>query len=104
MGISLLSRYNFKVPSLHYYGFQCIAMIFSPCLTCLFLVFSYCGAQIFEIYGLGKEVVDLAFCGSRSSIGGATFDEVCKQSNVFVLRRIIFLLCLHTYFIKSLCK
>lgn len=39
-------------------------------------MFSYCGAQIFEIYGLGKEVVDLAFCGSVSKIGGVTFDEV----------------------------
>lgn len=44
--------------------------------TNLLLVFSYCGAQIFEIYGLGKEVVDFAFCGSVSGIGGLTFDEV----------------------------
>lgn len=41
--------------------------------------FSYCGAQIFEIYGLGKEVVDVAFCGSKSSIGGLTLDEVFKR-------------------------
>jgi len=41
-----------------------------------FLVYSYCGAQIFEVYGLGKEVVDLAFRGSVSKIGGLTFDEV----------------------------
>lgn len=41
-----------------------------------FLLSSYCGAQIFEIYGLGKEIVDLAFCGSVSNIGGLTFDEV----------------------------
>ncbi|KAE9465846.1 hypothetical protein C3L33_02240, partial [Rhododendron williamsianum] len=40
------------------------------------LLSSYCGAQIFEIYGLGKEIVDLAFCGSVSSIGGLTLDEV----------------------------
>ncbi|XLR32715.1 hypothetical protein S83_060615 [Arachis hypogaea] len=33
------------------------------------LLSSYCGAQIFEIYGLGKEVVDLAFRGSMSKIG-----------------------------------
>jgi glutamate synthase (ferredoxin) len=39
---------------------------------------SYCGAQIFEIYGLGQEVVDLAFCGSVSKIGGLTLDEVVK--------------------------
>lgn len=37
---------------------------------------SYCGAQIFEIYGLGNEVVDFAFRGSISKIGGLTFDEV----------------------------
>lgn len=41
--------------------------------------FSYCGAQIFEIYGLGKEVVDVAFCGSKSSIGGLTLDEVLMR-------------------------
>ncbi|KAK6289852.1 hypothetical protein POUND7_001393 [Theobroma cacao] len=40
------------------------------------LLSSYCGAQIFEIYGLGKEIVDLAFCGSVSKIGGLTFDEI----------------------------
>jgi len=39
-------------------------------------LYSYCGAQIFEIYGLGQEVVDLAFCGSVSKIGGLTLDEV----------------------------
>ncbi|KAJ4845666.1 Ferredoxin-dependent glutamate synthase 1, chloroplastic/mitochondrial [Turnera subulata] len=43
------------------------------------LLSSYCGAQIFEIYGLGKEVVDLAFCGSVSKIGGATFDELARE-------------------------
>ncbi|KAK6124663.1 hypothetical protein DH2020_041595 [Rehmannia glutinosa] len=40
------------------------------------LLSSYCGAQIFEIYGLGKDVIDIAFCGSVSSIGGLTLDEV----------------------------
>jgi glutamate synthase (ferredoxin) len=39
---------------------------------------SYCGAQIFEIYGLGKEVVDIAFCGSVSRVGGLNLDEVPK--------------------------
>lgn len=37
---------------------------------------SYCGAQIFEIYGLGQDIVDIAFCGSVSNIGGLTLDEV----------------------------
>lgn len=47
------------------------------------LLSSYCGAQIFEIYGLGKEAVDLAFSGSVSNIGGLTFDEVARESLSF---------------------
>ncbi|XP_038701776.1 ferredoxin-dependent glutamate synthase, chloroplastic isoform X2 [Tripterygium wilfordii] len=47
------------------------------------LLSSYCGAQIFEIYGLGKDVVDLAFCGSVSSIGGLTFDELARETLSF---------------------
>ncbi|XP_059428219.1 ferredoxin-dependent glutamate synthase, chloroplastic isoform X1 [Corylus avellana] len=47
------------------------------------LLSSYCGAQIFEIYGLGKEVVDLAFCGSVSKIGGLTFDELARETLSF---------------------
>ncbi|XP_010543537.1 PREDICTED: ferredoxin-dependent glutamate synthase 1, chloroplastic/mitochondrial [Tarenaya hassleriana] len=47
------------------------------------LLSSYCGAQIFEIYGLGKEVVDLAFTGSMSKIGGLTFDELARESLSF---------------------
>ncbi|KAK7396178.1 hypothetical protein VNO78_16993 [Psophocarpus tetragonolobus] len=47
------------------------------------LLSSYCGAQIFEVYGLGKEVVDLAFKGSVSKIGGLTFDEVARETLSF---------------------
>jgi glutamate synthase (ferredoxin) len=47
------------------------------------LLSSYCGAQIFEIYGLGEEVVDLAFCGSVSSIGGLTLDELARETLSF---------------------
>ncbi|XP_024029344.1 ferredoxin-dependent glutamate synthase, chloroplastic [Morus notabilis] len=47
------------------------------------LLSSYCGAQIFEIYGLGKEVVDYAFRGSVSSIGGLTFDELARETLSF---------------------
>ncbi|XAR68422.1 Glutamate synthase (ferredoxin) [Bertholletia excelsa] len=47
------------------------------------LLSSYCGAQIFEIYGLGKDIVDLAFCGSRSSIGGLTLDELARETLSF---------------------
>jgi len=81
MGISLLSRYklrnsSFLVFSTFWKSIYWCFVNFTGKLTCLFSVFSYCGAQIFEIYGLGKEIVDLAFCGSVSNIGGATFDEV----------------------------
>ncbi|KAM6571661.1 ferredoxin-dependent glutamate synthase 1, chloroplastic/mitochondrial [Cannabis sativa] len=47
------------------------------------LLSSYCGAQIFEIYGLGKGVVDFSFRGSMSSIGGLTFDELARETLSF---------------------
>lgn len=47
------------------------------------LLSSYCGAQIFEIYGLGNEVVDFAFRGSISKIGGLTFDELARETLSF---------------------
>ncbi|XP_058107861.1 ferredoxin-dependent glutamate synthase, chloroplastic-like [Magnolia sinica] len=47
------------------------------------LLSSYCGAQIFEIYGLGKEIVDLAFCGSVSNIGGLSLDELARETLSF---------------------
>ncbi|XP_038695759.1 ferredoxin-dependent glutamate synthase, chloroplastic-like isoform X1 [Tripterygium wilfordii] len=47
------------------------------------LLSSYCGAQIFEIYGLGKEVVDLAFYGSVSNIGGLTLHELARETLSF---------------------
>lgn len=47
------------------------------------LLSSYCGAQIFEIYGLGKVVMDIAFCGSKSSIGGLTLDELARETLSF---------------------
>ncbi|XP_076958239.1 ferredoxin-dependent glutamate synthase 1, chloroplastic/mitochondrial-like [Bidens hawaiensis] len=47
------------------------------------LLSSYCGAQIFEIYGLGQEVVDIAFTGSVSNIGGLTLDELARESLSF---------------------
>ncbi|KAL5720219.1 glutamate synthase (ferredoxin) [Ranunculus cassubicifolius] len=47
------------------------------------LLSSYCGAQIFEIYGLGSEIVDLAFCGSVSKIGGLTLDELARETMSF---------------------
>lgn len=44
------------------------------------LLSSYCGAQIFEIYGLGGEVVDTSFRGSVSRIGGLTMDELAQET------------------------
>jgi glutamate synthase (NADPH/NADH) large chain/glutamate synthase (ferredoxin) len=37
---------------------------------------SYCGAQIFEALGLGREVIDAAFAGTVSPIGGVGFREL----------------------------
>ena len=47
------------------------------------LLSCYHGAQIFEIYGLGKEVVDLAFFGSVSRIGGLNLADVQRESESF---------------------
>lgn len=47
------------------------------------LLSSYCGAQIFEVYGLGKEIIDIAFTGSVSSIGGLTLDELARETLSF---------------------
>ena len=41
---------------------------------------SYQGAQIFEILGLGKEVVDTYFSGSISRIGGINLDIIAKEA------------------------
>mmetsp|Transcript_13331 Transcript_13331/g.42296 ORF Transcript_13331/g.42296 Transcript_13331/m.42296 type:complete len:1633 (+) Transcript_13331:103-5001(+) len=43
------------------------------------LLSSYHGAQIFEIYGLGPEVVDTGFRGSVSRIGGLNLDDVSRE-------------------------
>lgn len=47
------------------------------------LLSSYCGAQIFEIYGLDQDVVNVAFCGSVSKIGGLTLDELARETVSF---------------------
>jgi glutamate synthase (NADPH/NADH) large chain/glutamate synthase (ferredoxin) len=41
---------------------------------------SYQGAQIFEAIGIGKEVVDFAFTGVQSKIGGIGFAEIAEES------------------------
>jgi glutamate synthase (ferredoxin) len=47
------------------------------------LLSSYNGAQIFEIYGLGTDVVDVGFKGSVSRIGGLTLDDVAAETETF---------------------
>jgi len=40
---------------------------------------SYCGAQIFEILGLGQEVVTRCFRGTESPLGGLGFEELAED-------------------------
>nr|QCI08186.1 glutamate synthase [Pterothamnion crispum] len=44
------------------------------------LLSSYHGAQIFEILGLGQEVVDIAFCGTVSRLSGMNLMELYDSS------------------------
>lgn len=44
------------------------------------LLSSYHGAQIFEILGLGSEVVNLAFKGTTSQIGGLNISELGQET------------------------
>nr|YP_009397185.1 glutamate synthase [Thuretia quercifolia]ARW66371.1 glutamate synthase [Thuretia quercifolia] len=44
------------------------------------LLSSYHGAQIFEILGLGCDVVDLAFLGTTSRLGGINLEELFEHS------------------------
>ena len=43
------------------------------------LLSSYHAAQIFECFGLGKEVVDYAFTGTDAPIGGLSLEEVSAE-------------------------
>ncbi|MCL4135287.1 UNVERIFIED_CONTAM: hypothetical protein GTU68_025539 [Idotea baltica] len=40
---------------------------------------SYIGAQIFEAIGIGEEIIDECFAGTKSRIGGVTFDQVAEH-------------------------
>ncbi len=40
---------------------------------------SYCGAQIFEVLGLGHEVIDACFAGTASPLGGIGFEEIAED-------------------------
>lgn len=50
------------------------------------LLSCYHGAQIFEIYGLGKEVVDFAFKGSVSRIGGMSLADLQREAESFWIK------------------
>jgi len=41
---------------------------------------SYCGAQIFEVLGLGHEVIATCFAGTASPIGGIGFEEIAEDA------------------------
>ena len=43
------------------------------------LLTSYQGAQIFEAIGLGQALVDLAFCGTVSRVGGLTLENLAQE-------------------------
>ncbi|TDQ48527.1 glutamate synthase large subunit [Actinorugispora endophytica] len=45
-------------------------------------VSSYTGAQIFEALGLGAEVVDRAFTGTTSRLGGVGFDVLAEEARL----------------------
>jgi glutamate synthase (NADPH) large chain len=47
---------------------------------------SYRGAQLFEIVGLDREVVDLCFTGTPSRIGGATFASLQEETEQIAAR------------------
>ena len=47
---------------------------------------SYRSAQLFEIVGLGSEVVELCFEGSESRIGGADFDDLRADADYLARR------------------
>ena len=40
---------------------------------------SYCGAQIFEVLGLGHEIIETCFHGTASPIGGIGFEEIAED-------------------------
>ncbi|WP_017327824.1 glutamate synthase large subunit [Synechococcus sp. PCC 7336] len=43
------------------------------------LLTSYQGAQIFEAIGLDRKLVDLAFCGTVSRVGGLTLQDLAQE-------------------------
>ena len=50
------------------------------------LLSCYHGAQIFEIYGLDRDVVDLAFTGSVSRIGGMNLGDFQRETEALWIK------------------
>ncbi len=47
------------------------------------LLTSYQGAQIFEAVGIGADLLDLAFRGTASRLGGLTIADLAQETNTF---------------------
>ncbi|MDA0267277.1 MAG: glutamate synthase-related protein [Cyanobacteria bacterium] len=47
------------------------------------LITSYQGAQIFEAVGIGADLLDLAFRGTVSRLGGLTLQNLAQETNTF---------------------
>jgi len=47
------------------------------------LLASYHGAQIFEAIGLGPELVEYAFAGTTSRVGGLTLEDLARETLLF---------------------
>ena len=47
------------------------------------LITSYQGAQIFEAVGIGADLLDLAFRGTTSRLGGLTLQDLAQETNTF---------------------
>ncbi len=47
------------------------------------LITSYQGAQIFEAVGIGSDLLDLAFRGTVSRLGGLTLQDLAQETNTF---------------------
>ncbi|MEM9007204.1 MAG: glutamate synthase large subunit [Cyanobacteria bacterium P01_F01_bin.86] len=47
------------------------------------LITSYQGAQIFEAVGIGTDLLQVAFRGTTSRLGGLTLSELAQETNIF---------------------
>jgi glutamate synthase (ferredoxin) len=47
------------------------------------LITSYQGAQIFEAVGIGADLLELAFRGTTSRLGGLTLQDLAQETNMF---------------------